>query len=120
MDTIFCRTSSTAAKPKPLRVKLLETPPDRRRAFVEAVLYNIIESRFGPGCVLDEVVSFDEIYEPEPDIQFDLPAVRHAHCPSPHVSEGVTSNAEVSAAAVGPTNQIITAQIIRSRSNSPP
>ncbi|MBL8180798.1 MAG: hypothetical protein JNL64_04235 [Blastocatellia bacterium] len=100
MDTIFCKTSPTAARPKPLRVKLLETPPDRRRAFVETVLDSIIESRFGPGCVLAEVVSFDEIFEPEREIQFDLTAVRHAHCPSPHVSEGVTQKSGVSAAAV--------------------
>ncbi|MBL8181169.1 MAG: hypothetical protein JNL64_06105 [Blastocatellia bacterium] len=104
MDTIFCKTSSTASRPKPLRVKLFETPPDRRRAFVETVLDSIIESRFGPGCILDEVVSFDEIFEPERKIQFDLTAVRHAHCPSPHVSQGVTYNAEVSAAAVHVSN----------------
>ncbi|MBL8182122.1 MAG: hypothetical protein JNL64_11005 [Blastocatellia bacterium] len=104
MDTIFCKTSPTAARPKPLRVKLLETPPDRRRAFVETVLDSIIESRFGPGCILAEVVSFDEIFEPEREIQFDLTAVRHAQGISPHVSEGVTYNAEVSATAVNVSN----------------
>ncbi|MBL8180520.1 MAG: hypothetical protein JNL64_02790 [Blastocatellia bacterium] len=104
MDTIFCKTSSTADRPKPLRVKLFETPPDRRRAFVETVLDSIIESRFGPGCLLSEVVSFDEIYEPEREVQFDLTEVRHAHCPSLNVSSGVTRKSGVSAAAVNVSN----------------
>ena len=104
MDTIFCKTSPTAARPKPLRVKLLETPPDRRRAFVETVLDSIIESRFGPGCILSEVVSFDEIFEPEREVQFDLTAVRHAQGISPQISTGVTRKSGVSTAAVNVSN----------------
>ena len=90
MDTIYCKTSSTAA---PLRIRLLETPPDGRLDFVVILLDKIAENRFGPGCLLIDVDSLEEVFEPEREIQFDLTAVRHARCTSPHVSEGVTSNA---------------------------
>ena len=77
MESIYCKTSSTADRPKPLRVKLFETPPERRRAFVECVLDSLIESRFGPGAVLCEIVEFDEFLELEREPRYDLTAVCH-------------------------------------------
>jgi len=123
VDTIFCKTSPTDRQPKPLRIRLFETPRDQRLDFVVSVLDKIAESRFGPGCTLIEIERFEEVFENR--VMFDLTAKCHVHCKSPHASNGVTRKLASSVAAVDLSFQDLavrtaTAQIIQYRSNSPP
>lgn len=58
-----------------MRIRLFETPPDGRLEFVVNVLDKMAESRFGPGCILIDVDSFEEVFENQ--VMFDLTAKCH-------------------------------------------
>jgi hypothetical protein len=77
VDSLYIAEPSTR-EPKPIRIKLLETPPDERREFIQAVLDGLIQSRFR-NAVLCEIVEFEQSQDLLPEVFFDITAFCRIH-----------------------------------------
>lgn len=77
MESLYIAEPSTR-EPKPLKIKLRETPPDERREFIQAVLDSLIQSRFG-NAVLCEIVEFEQSHDLLPEVFYDITAFCRIH-----------------------------------------